>query len=200
MIEVIIAAAGGSAIISAAVFSLWFALFGYNMLMSRVDRKNYPVEVPGWKTLLNSIPPFDATEEDVAKMNELMLKYAVEIKGYKKRAVKAKLNNLRYKWVKFDPTIEAETEGKADHHIRDTFGRIIAGDHDGDYVRAIYRQEYILSQTAAFHEAGHEIHELEKTSDMKHTDALMWGSGTIRGVVSEAKADFAAWKSAQKED
>lgn len=146
--------------------------------LMRQRAKEYPVTIQGWGLRMTEPPPFQATVDDVAGCLSLLLDKAVEVKGYSRKKAKAKLDWLNVTWIANDPYL---VKTGAIRHIRDGYGRIISGDHQGNNIRVVYRPEDRLGHTAFVHECGHELHELEGRRDMDHEDKVMW-DGIVRPV------------------
>lgn len=174
-------------IIGILTLLLILGMFGGSMLLMFVIMplmqkaaldKRFPIEVPGWGMKLNSTPPMNATVEDIAAGLQVFLDRAVEVKGYNKKDLKKKIDNLVVEFIR--PTNE---EGA--RYIVDQWGRKIAGDHTGDHIRVVVLKEDTLGRTAFFHEVGHEAHELENLVDYDHEDKVMWND-----IVSFCKKKF----------
>jgi len=180
--ELILLAVMATAIVGfAAAFTL-FTLVLFPRLQRNAYEARFPVKVPGWDTRLERKPPFEATVEDIALMNECLVEAAVEVGLNRKDAIQ-KCNNLRVVWYAYDPGVEAESDGRAAQHIRDPWGRTtaegtplyVAGWHDGDEIHLVVRPELTLTQIEYDHEATHEMQELADGDDFKHASQRFWG-------------------------
>lgn len=149
-------------IVTAASAAVFFAF----ILPGLLESVGYPVVVPGWKMRLNSSPPFNTSLEELSKgLNELTDR-CVELKSYDRKKVVKRINSLKVQWV--------PSEGEGKRHIVDQWGRTIAGDKKGKFVRVVYLPEDRLGDVALFHEIGHDLHEIEGLVDYDHKDDLMW--------------------------
>lgn len=185
---------------AAVVFAVVFAaaLLAFNVALvvglfvvyprwhARAYEARFPVRVPGWGTKLERIP-IDARVEDFALMNECLVEAAVT-KGLKRKDAKRKCDNLRVRFLLFDPGVEEESGGRASQHIRDPWRRkykdpetgelrdmYVAGWHSGDEVTLVYRPELTLDAIEYDHEATHELQELDDGDDHGHVNPRFWG-------------------------
>jgi len=172
--------------LGAFVFSLVFALVVYPRWRRRVWARAFPITVPGWGARMSSLPPFHASPEDVKAMLDLMLFKAVEVKGYNRRQARSLLNTMLFEWLPADPGLAREDK-RWTRHIRDGFGRVIAGDTQGQITRVVYNAPDRLGHTAAAHECGHILHALEHRIDYAHLDAEMWEK-VVESVKEELRA------------
>lgn len=148
------------------------ALLQYRRRMMAI-RASFPVEVPGWKTRLEEIP-FKAKPEDFARMMTIIVKHAVDKKGYSKKKCVAALNLLLVDFVHYDKSVEEETGGKANRHIRSPWG-FMAGNLKNNRMVITYRPEDGVENTEFDHECCHQLHEIvEKKFDSDHEDLDMW--------------------------
>ena len=162
-IEILLGAIMFLMIVGLAGFSVFFAFFLPGILRS----VGYPVVVPGWGIRLQSLPPMNATVEDIARGLDLFVNRAVEIKRYNRKDLEKKINNMQVQWIR-----PKNKDGK--RYIVDKWGRKIAGDHSGSLIRIVVLDDDTLDKTSFFHEIGHEAHELEDKVDYGHTDDQMW--------------------------
>lgn len=163
VVEILLGLAMLVLILGLAGLSIFVAFFLPDMLKSI----GYPVKVPGWGMRLQSLPPMNATVDDVSKGLELFLDRAVSVKGYKRSALKKKLNAMQVQWLR-------PQNDDGSRFIIDQWGRKIAGDHAGNLIRVVVLDDDTLNTTAFFHELGHEAHELEGKVDYDHKDRAMW--------------------------
>ena len=176
MLLVIIAMAGG------ATFMFFFG-------QGLINKAGYPVKVPGWGMRMAEPPPFNATPQDVGRMNQLMLKHAVS-KGYKKREVKKTLNSSLVRWVKADPGLDGKRAvvDPWNRTVKNKEGEVVpmlvAGWHSGSTLSIVFVPEDVIERVAFAHEGGHGIHALKGKTDYDHVDAEMFGP---EGIVALAK-------------
>lgn len=171
-----------------------FVFVLYPRLSNNKYESLFPISVPGWKTKLQSNPPFNATVDDIAIMNRCLLDEAVK-HGLKRKDVKKKLDNIRLKFIPHDPAIAHDTGGKLDVHIYDPWGgrdkdgklNRVAGWHEGDQVTIVYNKHSVLDDTGYAHEATHEIQELSGDTDYAHKNKKFWGPD---GVDRSAKKQY----------
>jgi hypothetical protein len=161
------------------------------LLARNGNNLGFPIVVPRWKNRLNGHPPFDSTVEDIARLNDHILRLAVA-KGYKKRDVKKKINGTRTNWIRADKSLSVARS------VLDPWGRkvpvwngsetqmqtmTVAGWHNGDVLHVVYELKDHIEDTAYAHEMGHEILEMKGDADINHKDVDMWGK---HGIVWEA--------------
>jgi len=174
-------------IVAFMAFALWAGTWGAPVVRGWAQSSRYPVRVPGWQTRLTEHPPFRATVEDIARMNEALLRQAIA-KGYDKKAARKRLDAGLVRWVPADPSVEGRG-------VRDPFNRKkpdgtplrLAGWHEGDGIFVVYLPEDTLADTAYGHEQGHSLHVIKNLSDYPHADPDMWGPS---GIVAMAAKDF----------
>jgi hypothetical protein len=134
---------------------------------------SFPVVVPGWGMHMEPIP-FKAEPRDFARMLELLTKHAVEKKGYSRRRCAGAFKHVIVDFVHYDKSVEEETGGKANRHIRGTQG-FTAGDLKNGRMRVIYRPDDTLDMTEFDHECCHQLQDVvEHLYDHKHEDRSMW--------------------------
>jgi hypothetical protein len=169
VLELIAFLAAGLALIA---LSVGISLLRHRRRLRRLYL-SFPVVVPGWGMHLEEIP-FDADAQDFARMLELLTKHAVDKKGYSRRKCMAAFKHVIVDFVHYDKSVEEETGGKANRHIRHPAG-FIAGDLKDGRMRVIYRPNDRLDDTEFDHECCHQLHEyVEKLFDYKHSDRVMW--------------------------
>lgn len=155
-----------------AIFALVAVVLGPALIISIQIRKlksKFPVTVPGWGIRLASRPPFKADIGDVAMyLDKLTSKWAVE-RSVSRDKIKGKLDGLMVTWIPDDPDISHPRS------VKDSFGRIVAGWHDGNNIFVVYRPDDRLADTAFGHEVGHELLELtDALADPDHKDDAAW--------------------------
>ena len=146
------------------------ALFAFVLLpkiqMAFQDTQ-YPIEIPNWKTRINTIPAFKTSLDEMSAGLETFLNKTIEMKKYDRKKLIEKLNQQRIQFIRPDNEENAR-------YIVDTYGRKIAGDHAGNTIRVVALDSDKLGQTAFFHELGHAAHQLEAKVDYQHEDDEMW--------------------------
>lgn len=160
------------AVLCAIVLTSALLVVAYHRRSMRKQReKVFPIVVPGIGMRLSSAPPFKATVDDVADALLLLIAKVVDVKLYDRARVTEALGRVNVAWVPADTALFGIG---AMRHIRDEFGRVIAGDQRGDTLRVVYRNDDRLGNTAFVHECGHLLHTLEKLVDDDHKDERMW--------------------------
>lgn len=102
-------------------------------------------------------------------------------RGVPRSRLLAKLGGLMVTWMPNDPDI------KHPRSVRDAFGRVVAGWHDGNRIVVVYRVDDRLCDTAFGHEIGHELLELDDLlADPDHGDAEAWA--IVADVDDETRA------------
>jgi hypothetical protein len=157
---------------------------------NKMKKKSYPESVPGWRTkMLNC--PFDPVEIEEL-YNDLADEWDIEFPELKREDIENKLHGLMIEFLPNDKKIYEDTidnKQPADRHIIDDFGRIIAGDHQGDEIRVVYNDKDVarpkwnrVGPTALTHESAHELDELMGVGENHRPE--IYGSG---GLVSRVK-------------
>lgn len=172
-VEIIAAAVVAAVVLGMFVTSMAFALVVYPRWQNRQWQRVFPEPVPGWKARMSSPPPFAASADDVRALFDLMWHRVIEAKGYDAARARAVLNLALVYWVPADPALEIQ-DPKLVRHVRDAWGRNIAGDTTDRVIRVVYRRDDRLGNTALAHELGHMLHRLERLMDLSHGDEVMW--------------------------
>ncbi len=183
-ITMIVAIAGGVAAVT------WFVALRPNLNIS------FPQQVPGWKTRADSIPT--GSVEDIARINNLVLRFAPLAAGYTAEEVHKALNKVRIHFVEADPELGSM-------HVLDPYGRKdkngniikVAGWADGYHVYIVWKKGVSLIGTAYAHELCHVLQALFENGfrDYDHVSVNLWGKmengiRVVYGVVNLVKENF----------
>lgn len=136
---------------------------------------SFPISVPGWGTRIEENPVVSGA--DVSRVNDLVLRYMVELAGYPEDKVRDVIDNARWHFVKADPDIGTQ-------HIYDPWNRKdkngntikIAGWNRGRDIHLVYVPEATIRSLAGGHELCHMVQEaVEGRRDYGHDDAKIFG-------------------------
>ena len=158
--------------------------------IKEMTKDDYPQSVPNWETRMRDCP-FEPVEIEEL-LNDLADEWDIEFPDLNRRGIESKLHGLRIWFVLADPKVAEETKddkgGGATRHIRDAYGRIIAGDHQGDEIRVVYNDADVarpkwnrVGRLALAHEAAHELDELMGLGD-NHRPEIYGGDGLVSRV------------------
>lgn len=139
-------------------------------------RKRFPQRVEGFKARMR------ASKFSAGAIGDVLLDVkteAVTRLNLDPRAVQAKLDGLMIDWIRI-------REGHARMFV-DSYGRKVAGDHDGNTIRVAVKPTDKPGDTALVHECLHELAEaVLGHGDEGHVLDATWGAEGIEGHVSAA--------------
>lgn len=168
-----------------ALFSLVLAPWQEKKKLE-AKRLNYPQTVPSFDTVM-SFCPFDPQEVDDL-LKDIAWRWGVEFPDLAPNAIKKSIDGLMIRFIKNDESLLAEDD-RAIRHIRDPWGRIVAGYHEGDEVVVVYNGPdtdapvgFRVGRTALAHEVAHELDELLGITDRSHRDEIYGPKGLVQEV------------------
>ena len=158
-------------------------------IIKEIKSEHYPQEVPNWRTRMKDCPFHPAEVEEL--LNDLADEWDIEFPDLVRSSIEDKLHGLRISFVPNDKKIYEDTINNnppADRHIIDDYGRIIAGDHSGDYVRVVYNDADLarpkwnrVGPLALTHECAHELDELMGLGE-NHRPEIYGSDGLVSRV------------------
>lgn len=187
--------AGFAVFIAFGVFAFYIFPFKIIPLIARAQvkftrkmlKEHYTQEVPGFGTRCRDCP--FTMEEVAALLDDLVDEWDLEHEKFERPAIKEKIDGLMIWFVPADPKVAEETGGGANRHIKDAYGRIIAGDHQGDEVRVVFNEDDVardegtrVGPIALAHECAHELDELLGIIDYDHRPEIYSGKGVVGRV------------------
>lgn len=153
----ILGSAGGAALL-AFVLLPWHA--------KKARERQYPL-VTKQGLRVAKIPVRSIKLLDVDRAVAMFIDRAVAHGEYRRSAL---LTELGQTYLTFIRAVNETNE----RYIVDAYGRKIAGDNDGRFIRVVVLDGDTLGVVALFHELGHMAHETKKKVDYDHTDDRMW--------------------------
>lgn len=168
------------------------ALFTFKLVpwqnQRKLERKRleYPQTVSGWETVM-TFCPFD-TDEVGELLDDMAAEWDYEFPHIDLRDIRKKIDGLMITFRKNDESLIKE-DPRYTRHIKDKYGRNIAGDHDGDEVRVVYNAADTdaptgerVGRTALAHEVAHELDELLGITDYDHRLEIYGSLGLVSRV------------------